>query len=68
MNKELTSEEIVTEILTSNQIINSDSKNSYIPNNDGSLGEYLVTAPIEHSEPKEISRYTFIDTSLNWGF
>ena len=46
MTAELTSEEIVTKLLTSNEIINSDTGNFYISNPTiDTLGDYLSEIP-----------------------
>ena len=70
MTAELTAEEIVTNILSSKEII-KDKKNNFYISNGFSLGEYLKKMPLEEivQEPaiKEDSKYTFIDKS-KWKF
>ena len=66
---ELTSEEIVTKLLSEHQILKRSKENFYLTNQTGSLGEYLLNLPedetiIEESSAKD-SRFSFISGSWN---
>lgn len=68
MTVELTAEEIVTNLLTSNEIINSKNKNFYITNPGVNLGDYLLSLPKDvvsefPEEMEEPSKYAFIKGS-----
>lgn len=65
MTAELTSEEIVTRLLTSNQIIKPKKGNFYISNPAmNTLGDYLLDMPVEIKTPElksaESLKYRFI--------
>ena len=65
MTAELTSEEIVTKLLTSNEILKPNRKNFYISEHKtNSLGSFLLKSPFKKKIPdiKTIgnSRYIFI--------
>ena len=67
MTAELTTEQIVTELLISNEILkplNGFTK----PESDLNLGEFIVDAEKERAEAKKKSRYTFIDLESGWNF
>lgn len=66
MTAELTSEEIVTNLLISNSLIKRSSNSAYI-SNPNNLGKYLSENNFEE-ELKPVSKYSFINESLNWGF
>lgn len=60
MSSELTSEEIVTKLLTSNEIIKDDNKKElYISNPSSNLGNFLEKIT-DIEEPQPYSRYNFI--------
>ena len=66
---ELTSEEMVTKLLSEHQILKRSKENFYLTNQTGSLGEYLLKLPedetiIEESSAKD-SRFSFISGSWN---
>ncbi len=64
MTAELTSEQIVTNLLISNEILKP--KNVYANISSGNdLGEFLNKLP-EIDSNKPISRYTFIDLENGW--
>lgn len=69
MTAELTAEQIVTNILTSNEIIRRREGNFYISNPAGNLGEFLLKEPIKQTQEEiceeEPSKYTFIKGSWN---
>ena len=69
MVAELTSEQIVTKLLTYNEILKPIRDNFYISNDNYNLGEYLDNLPDEfyeeeivslESEEEENSKYVFI--------
>ena len=69
MVAELTSEQIVTKLLTSNEILKPIRDNFYISNDNYNLGEYLDNLPDEfyeeeivslEFEEEENSKYVFI--------
>ena len=65
MTEDLTQEEIVTQILSSNEILRRQKEVFYISNPDqkmGNLGLFLAELP-KQVEKKEISKYSFINTS-----
>ena len=76
MTAELTAEEVVTKLLTSNQILKPTKKNLYISNPVSNLGEFLINNPEENSledfvieilkEPPENERYSFIKGSWKY--
>ena len=65
MYSELTQEQIVTRLLTSQEIINTTNENQYISKVVHDLGDYLKNLPepieevVEETSAKN-SRYTFI--------
>ena len=63
MTAELTAEEIVTNLLSSHQILKRQKENFYITN-PHNLGDFLKNAPetasIEDVEPTITEKYTFI--------
>ena len=62
MTAELTTEQVVTNLLISNDILKpADLK--YSSNNDMTLGEYLSEEALRRSELKKKSRYAFIELS-----
>lgn len=75
MTAELTAEEVVTKLLTSNQIL-KPSNNYYFTKPVSNLGEYLINNPEEDSledfdieilkEPPENERYSFIKGSWKY--
>ena len=69
MTAELTSEQIVTNLLSEHEILKRSRDNFYISNKISSLGEYLLNAPkekvIDEQETKEVSRFSFISGSWN---
>ena len=61
MTKELTSEEIVTKLLTSNEIIkNTNKTNFYMTNPVSNLGDFLEKIVDEEIEDNKNSKYSFI--------
>lgn len=70
MTKELTQEEIVTKLLSSNEILkNTKEDNAYVTS-VVNLGEYLRTLPNESSietKKTEDTKYTFIKDG-GWKF
>ena len=66
MAAELTNEQIVTNLLVSNEILKPKNRHAGISRRSN-LGEYLEKLP-EKSLNKEISRYTFIDLENGWNF
>ena len=69
MTAELSAEEIVTNLLSSHQILKSSKENSFLTYKD-SLGEFLKTIPIENdceieNDSEEFSKYTFIKGKWN---
>jgi len=71
MTAELTSEQIVTRLLTSGSIIEPKNDNFYITNPGSNLGEFLLNSKAEQPDENEIkeepTRYTFIK-SKGWDF
>ena len=55
---ELTSEEIVTKLLTSNEIVKQ--KQSYMSDTEGTLGKFLSAIPEPTVKPNK-GKYTFIE-------
>ena len=67
MIKELTSEEVVTNLLISNGFIKSADNYKKNINNKTGLGAYLSKQnSLAHEVEK--SRYSFINTSFGWKF
>ena len=67
MTEDLTQEEIVTQILSSNEILRQQKNNFYISNPDqklGNLGLFLAKLP-KQPITKEITKYSFIKNSWN---
>lgn len=65
MAAELTSEEIVTKLLTSNEILKPKDKNFYMSKpKSGTLGDFLLEFPLKRKipdvKPIEELRYRFI--------
>jgi len=67
LTTELTSEQIVTNILVSNEILKPRKKSNIKPDSH-SLGEYISKAEEENKINKKYSRYSFIDTESGWNF
>lgn len=78
MTAELTAEEIVTNLLSMNQILLNKKGNFYI-SNGGSLGDYLRDLPVDATDSSitstsallqgdgdSKSKYTFIDCHKKW--
>lgn len=74
MTAELTSEQIVTKLLSEHQILKRTKENFYISNSSGSLGEYLLRLPLEEYTSQEDliqessakdSRFSFISGTWN---
>ena len=70
MTTELTSEQIVTKLLSEHQILKHSKGNFYIKNPTETLGEYLVNLPEEEQvileeAPQKSSRFSFISGSWN---
>ena len=64
----MTNEQIVTDILVSNQILKPLGGFSET-NHSANLGAYLSTVPVETEVeplPKSVSKYTFIDLQKKW--
>lgn len=67
MTAELTNEQIVTNLLISNEILRPMNVASK-PEVDSNLGEFLVDAERERKLRMKNSRYTFIDLDSGWNF
>ena len=67
MTAELTSEQIVTNILISNQILRPIN-NVLKPENDLNLGEFLINADKEKEKQRKNSRYSFIDLDNSFNY
>ncbi len=68
MTTELSNEQIVTNLLVSNQILKPIT-GFFKPDRAFSLGEYLSNIPPEiksEIQPKTPSKYTFIDLQKKW--
>lgn len=65
MTAELTSEQIVTNLLVSNEILRPMGDFSK-PESDSNLGEFLADAERERKLRMKNSRYTFIDLDNNF--
>ena len=61
--KELTTEEIVTNLLISNEILTPKRSSIYLSNPTRNLGDFLQSIPNEPKETKEPSKYSFIKGS-----
>ena len=65
MSLELTTEEVVTKLLSANEIIKRQ-KNNFYTNNDMNLGDFLKKIPMNNmettSETNKNLKYTFITT------
>ena len=59
MTAELSQEEIVTKLLSSNEVI-INKKEGVCITSHSNLGEYLKTLPIKNEKEQSSSRYTFI--------
>ena len=57
---ELTSEEIVTKLLSSNEILRVKNKNSYIPDSQYDLGDFLRNININDTTNPNEEKYVFI--------
>lgn len=66
MATELTQEQIVTNLLTSNQILKTLDKSFNNPDKNYNLGDFLSNIPKEDIEntPVKNSKYTFIQDNL----
>ena len=64
MYKELTSEEVVTGLISSGEILNPVDKGVYISNPKRNLGDFLANLENLTTEPEKKSRYTFITEGL----
>ena len=68
MTVEMTSEEIVTQILSSNEILRPKKGNFYVSNKD-TLGDFLKNLPqeevVEETAVEKNTKYTFITKQWN---
>ncbi|MCQ2753556.1 MAG: hypothetical protein MJ231_00740 [bacterium] len=64
MYKELTSEEVVTGLISSGEILSPVNKNVYISNPKHNLGDFLANIKNSTIEPEKKSRYSFIKEGL----
>lgn len=62
MTAELTAEQIVTNLLSANEIIKPQQENFYITDEEPSLGEFLLNQPQaeENIKDPELTKYSFI--------
>ena len=67
MTTDLTSEEIVTRLLTSNEILNPNRKTQYISNPGINLGEFLDNIK-EETQTINKGKYTFINLNSGWAW
>ena len=67
MTKELSNEQIVTNLLVSNEILRPFNVQT-APNSPFNLGEYMSNVAEEQMESKKHSRYSFIDLDGGWNF
>ena len=66
LTAELTNEQIVTNLLISNEILKPKKRHACMPKNMN-LGEYLHKLP-QSALYQEVSRYSFIDLENKWTF
>lgn len=67
LTTELTNEQIVTNLLVSDEILRP-VKNISHPNSHRSLGKYLSNVLKKQKEPQKHQRYIFIDLDNKWKF
>ena len=65
---ELSNEQIVTNLLVSNDLLGPVGKRSYKPEVEANLGKYMAEAEEIHKKNKKNSKYSFIDTDFGWNF
>ncbi len=67
LTKELTNEQIVTNLLISNEFLNP-IKGKLYSEKEHDLGKFLSEEIRQKKELQKLSRYTFIDVDNGWNF